>query len=159
MEKWEIYVGEAQTQIKFALRAYTHFDEARQNGDSEAVFYHLHHFIVHTVNVDKLVSPKPGSEREVILRGRIDIGGTDLKQIRRMRNHLEHYDERLDHWIANFYGGPFFDMNITTGSTGFPYHAALRALDGNNLCFAGETYDVAALHAQLLELNQLILLV
>jgi len=154
MEKWQIYVGEARTQINFAIRAYGQFEQARQNGDSEAIFYHLHHFVVHTVNVDKVVSAKPGSQREQALQGRIDTSGIDLKQIRGMRNHLEHYDERLDKWIANFYGGPFFDMNITTGSTGFPYHAALRALDGNELRFMGETYDVSALYAQLVALNQ-----
>jgi hypothetical protein len=102
MEKWEIYVGEAQTQIKFALRACEQFEQARQGSNTEAIFYHLHHFIVHTVNVERVLATRPGSPREQILCGRIDTTGIDLKRIWRMRNHLEHYDERLDQWIELF---------------------------------------------------------
>jgi hypothetical protein len=140
MDKWRIYLQEARTQIRFALRSYSEFELARDAGDVETVFYSLHHFIVHVANVDRILDVKPGSERATIFAGRIDLQGLNMKIARKLRNHLEHFDERLDRWISMYYGHAFFDMNITTGSTGFPYHAALRALDGDTVRFFGEAY-------------------
>ncbi len=55
MEKWRIYLQEARTQIRFALRSYSEFERARDAGDVETVFYSLHHFIVHVANVDRIL--------------------------------------------------------------------------------------------------------
>ena len=128
MERWNIYIGEARTQIRFALRAHQHFLQARDANDAEEIFSSLHHFMVHLAAVDRLLDLKSNSDRASILESKIDLRGIDLKPARRMRNHLEHYDERLDKWIAAHDGHAFFDMNITTGSRGFPYRQALRPL-------------------------------
>jgi hypothetical protein len=100
MEKWRIYVREGVTQLDFAKRCFAEFETARDAGDIPRIFFNLHHFIVHVANVDKLLDPKTGSERAVLLTGRIDLSGIDLKPFRRLRNHLEHFDERLDSWVA-----------------------------------------------------------
>jgi hypothetical protein len=31
----------------------------------------------------------------------------DLKSFRKLRNHFEHFDERLDVWVADYNGHPF----------------------------------------------------
>ncbi len=63
MEKWHIYVGEARTQIEFAKRCYAAYLGAVASNNVGETFFQLHHFIVHAVNVDKLLDAKPGSER------------------------------------------------------------------------------------------------
>ena len=60
------------------------------------VFFHLHHFLVHATNIDRILDTKPGSERHAIQDGHLDLSGVDLKPFRRLRDHLEHFDVRLD---------------------------------------------------------------
>ena len=145
MEKWQVYAREALTQVNFARRSLAEFDRVKASSDVAGVFFHLHHFIVHVANVDKLLDPKPASQRAAILAGLIDLTGVDLKAIRRLRNHLEHFDERLDMWVAEYDGHPFFDMNIVDRAKGFPAKAFLRALDGDTFKFHGEDYSIKEL--------------
>jgi hypothetical protein len=146
MEKWRVYVREALTQTEFARRCFAEFERAQASDDIAGVFLNLHHFIVHVANVDKLLDPKPGSQRAALLVGHIDLSDVDLKTFRRLRNHLEHFDERLDMWVSNYDGNAFFDMNNITGAKGFPTKAFLRALDGDIFKFHGEDYPLRALH-------------
>lgn len=154
MEKWRIYIGEARTQIDFAKKCYAAYLHGVKVNDVRETFFQLHHFIVHAVNVDKLLDAKPGSERAMILSGHLNLGGIDLKPFRRLRNHLEHFDERLDMWVSKYDGHPFFDMNIVTGARGFRQYAFLRALDGDVFMFHGEDYPLTLLHEQLLEIEK-----
>ena len=120
------------------LQYFDEFERAEASGDVMGVFFNFHHFIVHVANVDKLLDPKPGTERARMLAEHIDLSGVDLKPFRRLRNHLEHFDERLDMWVANYDGHAFFDMNIVTGAKGFPTKAFLCALDGDVFRFHSE---------------------
>ena len=142
MEKWQFYVREALRQLDFAQRSYAEFEKAIASNDTDSVFYSLHHFIIHLTNVDKLLDVRPETDRAHILSGHVDIANVDLKPIRRLRNHLEHFDERLDAWIANHDGHAFFDMNIVTGATGFPEKTFLRAIDGDVFKFYGEAFPL-----------------
>lgn len=160
MEKWRIYIREAMTQLNFAKRSLAEFDDAYNAEDIPRIFFNLHHFIVHVANVDKLLDAKVGSDRAALLNGRIDLNGIDLKPFRRLRNHLEHFDERLDSWVKHYDGHAFFDMNLVTGVKGFPLKAFLRALDGEIFKFYGEDYSlrplrdaVNELHSRLIELD------
>jgi hypothetical protein len=63
MEKWHIHVGEARTQIEFAKRCYAAYLDAAAGNIVSETFFQLRHFIVHAVNVDKLLDAKPGSKR------------------------------------------------------------------------------------------------
>jgi len=55
MEKWHIYVGEARTQIEFANDVAAAYLDAKASNSVSETFFQLHHFIVHAVNVDKLL--------------------------------------------------------------------------------------------------------
>ncbi len=141
------------TQLDFAKKCFAEFEAARDVGDISRVFFNLHHFIVHVANVDKLLDPKPGSDRAALLTGRVDLSGIDLKPFRRLRNHLEHFDERLDSWVKNYDGHAFFDMNLITGAKGFPAKAFLRALDGDVFKFHGEDYPLTPLRESVDQLH------
>ena len=145
MEKWRFYIREALEQLDFAKRCFADFKQAETSGDVIDLFFHLHHFIVHVANVDKLLDPNSGSDRALLLTGHVNLSGIDLKPFRRLRNHLEHFDERLDRWLSNYDGHAFFDKNIITGAKGFPSKAFLRALDGDVFKFYGEDYPLGQL--------------
>lgn len=65
-----------------------------------------------------------------------------------------HFDERLDDWHTHYDGQPFFDMNLVDGTHDFPEKAFLRAMDGDVFKFYGESYALAELFTQLLEIEK-----
>ncbi len=143
MKKLNTYIQEALTQIEHAETCYKEFEHSLELNDTKAVFFHLHHFIVHVANVHKLLNPRPdNSSRIEILNGKVDFQYADLKLFRDLRNHLEHFDTRLDRWIEEYDGHAFFDNNIITGAKGFPDKAFLRALDGYTYKILGEDYNL-----------------
>ncbi|MBA4391588.1 MAG: hypothetical protein C0399_11740 [Syntrophus sp. (in: bacteria)] len=155
MDKWQVYTQEAQTQIEFAKSSWAAFLEAeRQRNLFFDIFLHLQHFLSHAAIVDKILDPIKSSERYRLLEGHIDLSGVDLKPFRRLRNNLEHFDERLDRWVSEYDGYPFFDMNLVTGTKGFPKKAYLRALDGHIYKFHGEDYDLDQLYATIVAIGE-----
>jgi hypothetical protein len=146
MDKARIYLGEIRTQITFAKRAFSEYLWALTASDVESVFFHAHHFLIHATNIDKLIDVDANSFRGKYLSALFSGQNVDLKQFRRLRNHLEHFDERLDMWVKNFSGHAFFDMNIITGTKGFPAKTFLRAMDGHIFRFHGEDFDLDALY-------------
>lgn len=156
MEKWKIYVREARTQIEFAKLSWLKFLEAEKNEDVKMIFHFLQHFLGHSANVDKILSPPQTNMRSQLLKEHVNLEQIDLKQFRKLRNHLEHFDERLDKWVSEYSGHAFFDMNLVTDAQGFPDKAFLRALDRHTYKFHGENYDLDHLYSTLLLIeNQL----
>jgi hypothetical protein len=154
MEKWQVYLQETNTQIEFAKRSYEAFQSAKASNTVEDVFLHLHHFLIHVANIYKILAIKPDTDRHNILTGHIDLTGIDLNPFQKLRNHLEHFDERLDQWVKDYDGHPFFDKNIVTGAKGFPKKAFLRALDDDTFKFQGEDYDMAELYIFIVEIER-----
>jgi hypothetical protein len=154
MDKAEIHIGEIEHQIRDAKMCFEDYRKARQDNDIPLIFFYVHHFVVHAANIDKLLQPKPANQRMKILEKYFDLRGINLKEFRRLRNHLEHFDERLDNWISNYDGHTFFDTNLVDGTRGFPEKAFLRAMDGDIFKFYGENYDLATMFTQLLEIEK-----
>jgi hypothetical protein len=153
LESWRIYLEEALCQVDFAKRSYKEFEVALTEDDVVSVFYRLHHFIVHMTNLDKILDAKCDSSRYMLLNERVDLSEIDLKLVRKLRNHLEHFDERLDRWVSEYDGHAFFDMNLITGAKGFPKKCFLRALDGYTFKFYGEDYPLQRVYSTLIELE------
>ena len=138
-----IILGELEVQSTYALRAYSDFEDRLAAGDTYGVFYHLHHFLVHAIAVSRLIkSEKTGPE----VRKHLHVDDLDFDNFRRLRNHLEHFDERLARWISDFDGQAFFDLNIVTGANGFPASEALRAIDDHTFLIFGEAFDMRILN-------------
>jgi len=154
MDAATIYLREADHQVQYAKTCFADYKAAEAIQDIPKIFFHVHHFVVHIANIDKLLDPKPSNPRKEVLQNFIDLTKLDVKLFRRLRNHLEHFDERLDDWVKNYHGHPFFDMNLVTGTKGFPDKAFLRALDGSVFKFHGESYELNTLYQQLLEIEK-----
>jgi hypothetical protein len=152
----QIYLWEVQTQCEFARRSFADFSGATAEGDNFGAFYHAHHFLSHAALIDKLLSPRENTRRAKVLAPFLSTLEIDIGPFNRLRNHLEHFDERLDTWIDADDGRPFFDMNIITGSKGFPDHIALRVLDGDVFKFMGEAFDLGALNSDVTQLYEIV---
>lgn len=157
MDKDVIYLVEIKHQIHYAKMCFHNYQKARQENDIPMIFFYVHHFVVHAANVNKLLYPNPkktNHPRKKILEKHFDLTNIDFKDFRDLRNHLEHFDERLDEWVSNYEGSAFFDMNLVDGTKGFPEKAFLRAMDGDTFKFYGESYDLSKLITQLLEIEK-----
>lgn len=140
MRDIDIYIQEIKTQIEFAKFSYQSFLSAYSLKDTFQVFMHIHHFLIHVSNVEKILDTSKSPFRHQIIGNQIT--NVDLKPFKRVRNQFEHFDEKLDKWIKNNNGNTFFDMNFIKGTKGFPEKAFLRALDDKVLKFQGESYDL-----------------
>jgi hypothetical protein len=154
VKKADFYIQEAIAQSEYALLAYREYEKSMSAGDTKLVFYHLHHFVLHVTNIDKLIFPKGNSSRLEILQATQEKITIEIASIRRLRNHLEHFDERLDNYVKNYKGQAFFDCNIVTGCKGFPEKDFLRAINGNTYKFYGENFDLTEIHSHLAPLIQ-----
>lgn len=117
------YLMEADRQCRHALRAISAVNSALDGPlDAEALFFHLHAFLVHVAAVSRLFWP--GSSRRSDTGVRAKARGEDLRRrlklkeqhpvaSRDLRNHLEHYDERVDSWVQES-----THHNLSTDSVG-----------------------------------------
>jgi hypothetical protein len=68
MDKAKIYISEAAHQIRYAKICFAAYKQARQHDDIPLLFFHVHHFVVHATNVDKILNPKPTNPRIQVLK-------------------------------------------------------------------------------------------
>lgn len=148
------YLRELKLQIEFSYICYEHYINDTSNKESKLVFMHAHHLLVHVANISKIIDSK--KRKELFLS--LDFSIIDLKKFRELRNHLEHFDERLDNYIKNNENKPFFDMNNLTGTKGFPFSIVnvLRAFDGNNFIFLNEKFNLEELVSEIKKIEIII---
>ena len=112
-----IYLQEVKTQCSSVLFALEQFNKRLQeftqpgkledrNTPSSEVFRALHSILTHAANVSRLLFPNRKRDEYAQQRGkklRDVLGVDDDSPIadRSLRNHLEHYDERLDQWAQS----------------------------------------------------------
>lgn len=113
-EQQRYYLNELSVQCQFALDAYddirrlssiiTSKSEKHTAKDGRDLFRHLHSLLTHVGNISKLLFNRgKGKLRSEFLRKTLNIPDTGyLLESREFRNHLEHYDERLDAWIDDW---------------------------------------------------------
>ncbi len=162
-----IYLQEVKTQCNSVLFALEQFnkriEEVTQPGrfedrdtPSSEVFRALHSLLTHAANISRLLFPTRTSDRYAQRRGkrlRVLLGVRDDSPIadRSLRNHLEHYDERLDRWAQNNPGPSksFATDNIHPKDMGpnVPPDSALRAYltDSREFYFMGDAYEMVPL--------------
>jgi hypothetical protein len=160
------YVAEIRRQCAHALNALIHVDEAMKakqeiarsetpniaaaNGWHMEVFRNLHSFLTHASNVSRLLFPprRDGNKRAEHLRSLLGVDDTNPLKSRTLRDHLDHYDERLDEWrskhrtIISDTIGP-----RDTTFAGLDLNAALRWYDPSTqmFWFRAEAFDIREL--------------
>ncbi|NJE47332.1 hypothetical protein E3E35_07955 [Thermococcus sp. GR7] len=162
-----MYIYELHLQARFAQYAYNQMirslcgllnlspqdDSALKETLRLEVFYNAHSFLTHVANISKILAPDKGRKRKEILE---ELGllekELEIHKARRLRNHLEHYDERLEKWFGESKAHNYADMNIMPRSAivGIDPKDFLRNLDPETLhfMFQAEDYDLQKLKAE-----------
>lgn len=174
-----IYLNEASIQAQMALNAVGSLNHALERTSLQnishqerlhfhrEVFRSIHSLLTHSSNLSKLFWPphKKGEQgRRRAQRGetlrrivRLPDDGHLLKR-RNIRDHLEHFDERLDSWnnpearrnfVQDTIGPPEAIQGVDEGDMMRGYDPASR-----NFTFRGERYDLQNLVNCLQELLQ-----
>jgi hypothetical protein len=157
-----LYLQELGVQLRFARRCYANYLLAMEGEDVDSTFLHIHHFVVHAANVDKLLDKMLSQFQGEVgnsLEEWLDLADIDLKSFRALRNHLEHFEERLDAWHYLHLGSPIIDMNLVTSRTrGLPEERCLRLLrtDENIFVVLGERFDLLDLYRQVCSLADML---
>ncbi len=155
----KVYLSEINTQIKFTEKAYKEFSKAKQYNNIDEIFYHAHHIFIHASNIQKILGVDSNHFRSQYIKFLpLKELSDNLNFFREIRNDLEHFDERLDSWIKNAKKDqrPLFDMNLTTGSKGFPMNISLRTLDGNEFYFYEKPYNIDTLISNVREIKSIL---
>jgi hypothetical protein len=107
-------VYEIARQCRYAKQAYFEINEAFSESDSAAIWYAVQSFLISTANISKILWPpdKKYAKRGLKLRTILNVSdGSPLKN-RDVRNHFEHFDERVHTWAENVSGEAFVDSSI-----------------------------------------------
>lgn len=169
--KLNIFQAEVSKQVYFALRAVGDIRGA-VNGifadpsisTTDDVFYHVQAFLTATANVSKLLwAQKEGSyrRRRQPLRDSFAVDKTSPLYRRDMRNHYEHFDERIEVWWDGSLGNRIFiDFGVVprtmyAGAVLQDRHI-MRHLDpvSATLYFGGDVIDLISITAELERLQK-----
>jgi len=102
-----IYLLEVETQCDFALFAADQFMRSLQQLDQDSFWPAVQSFLVAAANVSKLLWPgrnrDPKKTQYAEARGRelrqfLDVTELSPLSSRKLRDHFEHFDERIDTW-------------------------------------------------------------
>jgi len=116
-----VFINEVNNQCRFAIFAFNNIRISSTNLKLELInnyipFYYIHSFLTHTGNLSKILWPNPNDEklqsRGEVLRQELNIIEDLYIKNRKFRNHIEHYDERIDRWAESSERRNFADMNI-----------------------------------------------
>ena len=138
--------------------SFSDLEEALKRNDMDRIWCAAQGFLVAAANVSKLLWGSGQSEPDGRKALRQTLGVPDESPLasRTMRNHFEHFDERLESWVESS-TGMFVDSNVMSGRPigGVPSEAYLRNLDKRQwtLTFAGETYHLTPVVYALRELT------
>ena len=115
------YINELVLQADFAIFSVKQATYALANAPQPLFFRELHGFLSHAAAISRLLWPP--RERDAQARARADARGEYLRTVlnvddthvlhnRALRNHLEHFDVRLDTWAQETTHGAMIDMNV-----------------------------------------------
>ncbi|CAM4477722.1 MAG: hypothetical protein LEGION0403_FIIPPAGN_02828 [Legionella sp.] len=100
MDKYikSIYISEIITQANRATYCAHQLDQLLQQDSSEDFFREVEHFIQHVAAISQLLWPsrKKGRQRAEYLRTYLKLEKDNILHNRDLRDHLVHFDERLD---------------------------------------------------------------
>jgi len=151
VDSWlNLFVHEIQLQLDFAKESFNEYLSLKYNIplNSKKIFKEIHHFSIHVGIISRLVDKAKtptNSMRSLVFSMIIDDTDIDLFSMRKLRNHLEHFEERLDAWHYLNGGKPILDLNIFCSTTkGIVINECLRVLDieNDNIYILGEKFEL-----------------
>lgn len=143
-EHLRLYLWEIEEQCRYALKAWTLIQSPQTDPDTEP-WYSIQAFLVATANISKFLWPNPRKKaRGEQLRDFLSVqDGSPLKW-RKVRDSFEHFDERLDSWIAPGKGDHFGRVYGPSDLLDFEPEDNARIYDprSGHIALFGEEYDI-----------------
>ncbi len=156
-----IFLSEVEWQSAVALEAMTRLRESLPDpparANPERAFFFVQAFLAAAGNVSKLLWNQQWGEE---LRRTLNVRDDSAIADRTLRNHFEHFDERIERWAAKSTNHIFIDRNIfsgTRGFTGVERMDGLRNLNSSTLTitFWGEGYNLPQVEEALKNVHDL----
>ncbi len=154
-----VFIGEIVNQAKFADRAAQHLETA-SGADPIEIWGAIQSVLIAAANVSKILWPirKSSVVRGDALRKLLDVDDRNPLSDRSLRNHFEHYDERIEDWFKGEYSAVYIDSSIDPFDSAWGRNLA-NVHRGYNpltktLTFRGDSTDLAAILGALEAIRQ-----
>ena len=147
----KIFPGELRRQATFGLLAARDLQHALRAQDQDRVWYSVQSLLVATGNISKILwPPSPAArERGEYLRNLFQVTDDSPLEPRTLRNHFEHFDERIESWAQSSARRNFADSNIGPSGmiAGLDLADFLRSYDTsrNAVTFQGDSVEIGPL--------------
>ena len=154
-----VFIGEIVMQSKIAELAAKRLSAIKDNFDQVEVWSSIQSILVAAGNVSKILWPQ---EKKYEVRGKglrelLKVDDNNILSDRSLRNHFEHYDDRIEKWFKGKSSAVYSDLAIDPLKSmrrNFPtnHHRAYDPLT-QTLTFRGESFDLAAVLKELKEIR------
>jgi hypothetical protein len=108
---------EVEFQCEVALHAFDGFERCFEQVDDTfavRVFVNIHAMMSAAAAISRMLFSTKNSERARALCEDLGVSEESILLSRGMRNHFEHFDERLDEWLPSTVDGSLIDMVAST---------------------------------------------
>ncbi len=142
-----IFQEQVRLQCEFAIRAaHGMDDEIRSDSmDIKVVFYHIQNLLNAVANISKALWGSGGKKADERKELRESINVTDSSPLREVnvRNHFEHFDQRIDQWWEKSSNHIYIDLN-TCGVVCADEYCVFRNFDPQTIevVFWGDKFNI-----------------
>lgn len=149
----EIFQHQVGLQCKFMLRAANEVNDSSQRNDIEGIFYGLQNILSASANISKALWGQGGKAKRIaerkLLRDSLQMSDDSPLRPTDMRNHFEHFDDRLMTWWQTSITKNYSDMNLVPRNAirGLAIGDSFRNFDrqSNVLFFGDDEINIQAL--------------
>lgn len=152
----KIFLTEIRRECRFGLIAADGLQRALASTSAEATWFYCQSLLDSAGCVSRLLWPSSEKieGRGLELRTTLAVSDTNPLADRSLRNHFEHFDDRIEAWATSRSAKGFVDSNIMplrSVSFGMDTADYLRNLDPETLVltYRGDTYDLKSVIAEL----------
>jgi len=143
-----VFISEIVKQAKIAKRAAERLHATIDHFDEIEVWSSIQSILVAAGNISKILWPsrKASAIRGRKLRALLSVDNGNLLSDRKLRNHFEHYDERIEDWFEKSQSAVYMDSKIDPLESNWitNYHRTYNPLT-QLLTFRGESLDLGRL--------------
>lgn len=163
----KIYCGEIAKQCRNGLRAYERMIRSAGSEDVEETLQSLYAVLTAATIISRLLTtpsttkrfgPPLVKDRGETLSKLLSVQDTSVIHTRSLRDHVEHFDERLDQWAASSPNRIFLtdfigpaNLVVIQGQNG-PVHRRYDPVTGT-FVFLGDTIDLVAIRSELVRIG------
>ena len=109
-----VLLGEIELQAQLAAKAAERLVTEEADFDAIELWSAIQSILTAAANVSRILSPpRPESKtRGAMLRDLLQIDASNPLLQRKLRNHFEHYDERIEEWFSSMTRSTYVDQII-----------------------------------------------